>query len=236
MNEHRGGARFHPFAAVFGIANVDDAYAVQREYVRLHMQSRGTGAAGYKIGLTSKRMQEMCGIDSPIAGVVLDDRVHGSGARLSVSAYGRIGLEFEIAVRIGRDLLLDEHAAEARRSRRRRRRGLPSDRNRRRPQCRLSRSRRALPDRRQFLEWRHCPWGSSRSPGPISPRSRRVVSDDGAVVDRGSGRDVLGHPFHAVAWLAGISPRREPVARRRRCHDRKPRDDKISGSAVRLSF
>ena len=67
----RSGATFHPFAAAFGIANVADAYAVQREYVRLQMQARGAGAAGYKIGLTSKRMQEMCGIDSPIAGVVL---------------------------------------------------------------------------------------------------------------------------------------------------------------------
>ena len=109
MNEHRSGARFRPFASLFGIANVDDAYAVQREYVRLQMQNRGTAVAGYKIGLTSKRMQEMCGIDSPIAGVVLGDRVHGSGASVSVSDYGRIGLEFEIAVRIGCDLLLDEH-------------------------------------------------------------------------------------------------------------------------------
>src|SRR5271169_5602397 len=89
MNGHRSGARFRPFASVFGIASVDDAYAVQREYVRLQMQNRGTDVAGYKIGLTSKRMQEMCGIDSPIAGVVLGDRVHGSGARVSVSDYGR---------------------------------------------------------------------------------------------------------------------------------------------------
>ena len=29
------------------------------------------------------------------------------------------------------------------------------------------------------------------------------MSIDGVPVDRGSGRDVLGHPFHAVAWLAG---------------------------------
>ena len=50
MNEHRSGARFHPFAAAVGIANVDDAYAVQREYVRLQMQDRGTGAAGSKSG------------------------------------------------------------------------------------------------------------------------------------------------------------------------------------------
>jgi len=25
---------------------------------------------------------------------------------------------------------------------------------------------------------------------------------DGEIIDRGFGRDVLGHPFHSVAWLA----------------------------------
>ena len=50
-------------------------------------------------------MQAMCGIDSPVAGVVLEDRVHASGARLKTSAYGRVGVEFEIAVRLGKDLV-----------------------------------------------------------------------------------------------------------------------------------
>ena len=104
VNEHQSGARFQPFATAFGMAGVDDAYAVQREYVRLQMQARAVGAAGHKIGLTTKRMQEMCGIDSPIAGVILKDRVHQSGAVLSASSYGRVGLEFEIAVRLARDL------------------------------------------------------------------------------------------------------------------------------------
>ena len=105
MREHAGGAIFQPFAAASEIATADDAYAVQREYVRLLVQSRGTKAAGYKIGLTTPRMQAMCGIDSPVAGVVLQDRVHASGARIKTSAYGRVGLEFEIAVRLGKDLI-----------------------------------------------------------------------------------------------------------------------------------
>ena len=49
---------------------------------------RGAAAVGYKIGLTTRRMQEMCGIDSPIAGVVLADRVYASGACLSVQHTG----------------------------------------------------------------------------------------------------------------------------------------------------
>ena len=30
----------------------------------------------------------------------------------------------------------------------------------------------------------------------------QIVSVDGKAIDRGAGRDVLGHPFHPVAWLA----------------------------------
>ncbi len=105
MREHADGTAFQPFAAARGITTAGDAYAVQREYVRLLRQSRRTAAAGYKIGLTTPRMQAMCGIDSPVAGVVLQERVHASGTRISTSAYGALGLEFEIAVRLGHDLV-----------------------------------------------------------------------------------------------------------------------------------
>ena len=209
---------------------------MQREYVRLQMQDRGTGAAGYKIGLTSKRMQEMCGIDSPIAGVVLDDRVHGSGASLSAAAYGRIGLEFEIAVRIGRDLVarrapltLEEVAAAV----------------------------DAVCPAIEIVDDRNADYGGLDAlsliadnswnagivlgrfvpPWPDLAAIEGVVSIDGAPADRGSGRDVLGHPFHAVAWLAGhLAEPGTRIARRRRRYDRKLGDDKISGSAVGLSF
>jgi 2-keto-4-pentenoate hydratase len=202
MNEHRTGARFRPFASVFGIANVDDAYAVQREYVRLQMQNRATGVAGYKIGLTSKRMQEMCGIDSPIAGVVLEHRVHGSGASVSVSDYERIGLEFEIAVRIGRDLLLDEHQLTLEE---------------------VAAAVDAVCPAIEIVDDRNADYGGLDALSLIADNSwnagivlgefvqrwpdlaaiEGVVSIDGVPVDRGSGRDVLGHPIHAVAWLAG---------------------------------
>src|ERR1700723_165980 len=105
MRDHSEGVTYKPFAAAHGITTAKDAYAVQREYVRLLLQSHGTKAAGYKIGLTTPRMQAMCGIDSPVAGVVLEDRVHASGALIKTLAYGRAGLEFEIAVRLGKDLV-----------------------------------------------------------------------------------------------------------------------------------
>jgi 2-keto-4-pentenoate hydratase len=201
MHEHRNGVKFQPFASAFGIANVENAYAVQREYVRMQMQTRGAEAAGYKIGLTTKRMQEMCGIDSPIAGIVLQDRVHASGASLGASAYGRVGLEFEIAVRLGRDLAPSGRAPTL---------------------AEVAGAIDAVCPAVEIIDDRHADYtnldvlsviadnswnagivlGGFAHAWPDPATLEAVVSMDGKAVDRGSGRDVLGHPFHAVAWLA----------------------------------
>ncbi len=200
MREHAEGVTYKPFAAAFGIGSVDHAYAVQREYVRLQTQGRTTVAAGYKIGLTSKRMQEMCGIDSPIAGVALRDRVHASGANLRAAAYGRMGLEFEIAVRLKRDLVsagqpptLSEVAAAVD--------GVC-------PAVEIIDDRGADYRTLDALSliadngWNGgIVVGTFAKSWPDLAQIEGVVSVDGDVIDRGFGRDVLGHPFHAVAWL-----------------------------------
>ncbi len=207
VNEHRTGTRFQPFATAFGIVDVEDAYAVQREYVRLEMQARGVGIAGHKIGLTTKRMQEMCGIDSPIAGVVLKDRVHQSGASVSASAYGRAGLEFEIAVRLARDLVPAGRVLG------------PAE---------VAEAVDAVCPAFEIIDDRHADYGNLEilsliadnawnagivlgdfvRPWPDLAAIEGIVSADGKVVDRGFGRDVLGHPFHSVAWLAAHLARR----------------------------
>ncbi len=201
VGAHADGAPFVPFAAAFGIANVADAYAVQRAFVRRQMQARRAGAAGYKIGLTSKRMQEMCGIDSPIAGVVLADRVHASGAILAAPSYGRLGLEFEIAVRLKRDLApqsarsLAEVAAAV---------------DAVCPAIEIIDDRRADYRALDVLSViADNSWNAGIVLGEFVPAWRDLataegeVSVDGHALDRGSGGDVLGHPFHPVAWLAG---------------------------------
>ena len=197
----RGGVKFLPFAAASGIGSIDDAYAVQHELVRLENQRHGADIAGYKIGLTVKRMQEMCGIDSPIAGVVFQDRVHKSGARLRASAYGRLGLEFEIAVRMARDLEPNGRAPEL---------------------VDVAEAVDAICPAFEIIDDRHADYGNLEilsliadnawnagivlgdfvRPWPDLAAIEGIVSADGKVVDRGFGRDVLGHPFHSVAWLA----------------------------------
>jgi 2-keto-4-pentenoate hydratase len=201
IEEHRSGATFRCFAASRGIAGPAQAYAVQREYVRLQMAARGVGAVGYKVGLTSKRMQAMCGIDSPVAGVVLRDRVHSSGASVSASAYGRIGLEFEIAVRLGRDLRPDGRPITV---------------------VEVAAAADAVGPAIEIVDDRHADYGTLEALSLIADNSwnagivlgafarswpdlesvEGVVAMDGEIIDRGFGRDVLGHPFHSVAWLA----------------------------------
>jgi len=55
--------------------------------VALLRSEHGDGV-GYKVGLTSAPMQAFCGIDHPIAGVVLAGRVHRSGATMRRSDFG----------------------------------------------------------------------------------------------------------------------------------------------------
>lgn len=63
--------------------------------------SQPAHAAGYKIGLTTPRMQAMCGIAEPIAGVVYAGRLHASASVIDIAPFVRLGVESEIAVQIG---------------------------------------------------------------------------------------------------------------------------------------
>jgi 2-keto-4-pentenoate hydratase len=86
-------------------ADLDEAYRVRAEFEAIEMQ-RGRGAvAGYKIGLTTPVMQKLCGVDEPCYGAIFASEVHHSRAELATSGYCRLGIETEIAVRLGEDLL-----------------------------------------------------------------------------------------------------------------------------------
>ena len=90
------------FTSIFDDDEAPDvalAYEVQDRYVAGLLASGGK-AAGYKVGLTTKRMQQMCGVDEPICGVVLDSRILRSPARVAAADHVRLGLESEMAVRI----------------------------------------------------------------------------------------------------------------------------------------
>jgi 2-keto-4-pentenoate hydratase len=75
------------------------AYEVQDRFVA-ELSRSGAQAAGYKVGLTTTRMQQMCGVNEPISGVVLGPRVLRSPASVKPADHVRLGLESEMAVRI----------------------------------------------------------------------------------------------------------------------------------------
>src|ERR1700738_688362 len=95
LAQHKADLTFKPLGPPDGPATISDAYDIQERYVALLRDKHGD-AVGYKVGLTSAAMQAFCGIDHPIAGVVLSTRVVQSGATVRRSDFGRLGLEFEI--------------------------------------------------------------------------------------------------------------------------------------------
>jgi len=105
-----------PYEALSGdlaLENADDAYAVQLALQQRFIERR-KAIAGRKIALSSKAMQEMCGIDSPVAAAFFTGDVHQSGAKVSLTDFQHLGLEFELALELKADVppQAEPHSAE----------------------------------------------------------------------------------------------------------------------------
>lgn len=197
LGEHKLGTRFKTLDPGYGLASIADAYDIQDRYVELLRAEHGE-PVGYKVGLTSQTMQTFCGIDHPIAGVVLGKRRHRTPATVRRGDFGRLGLEFEIAVRIKSDMpaTLQTPAAVA-------------------PHVDGICAAVEIVDDRAAdygqLDVRSLVSDNSWNAGivlsdfatkwPDLEGMRGTASKDGAPVGEGFGRDVLGHPFNSVAWL-----------------------------------
>ena len=199
LREHKTNDRFRSTEPA--IATLDDAYKVQAEFVELIMRDRSASRAGYKIGLTSTRMQVMCGIDQPIAGVILADSIHQTRSSLRLSNFGHLGVEVEIAVRLGQDL--DPRDG-------------PFD------MAKVRRAVDAVCPAIELIDDRHADYGTLDvkalvadnawsaglvvgefcSAWPDLSFAIGMVSSNNDLVDKGSGGDVLGHPFNPLVWLA----------------------------------
>jgi 2-keto-4-pentenoate hydratase len=198
LAEHRTGVPFKCFLRQ--AASISDAYDVQDRYVALLRAEQGE-AIGYKVGLTSKTMQTFCGIDHPIGGVVLAKRLHRSGAHIRRAEYGRLGLEFEVAVRIKSDVPASS---------------VPLAPAAIRPHIEgVGAAIEVVDDRAadySKLDVRSLVADNSWNAGIVVSNFASVWPDlevvagkatkDGAPIGEGHGRDILGHPFNSVAWLA----------------------------------
>jgi len=186
------------------IAPQDEAegYRVQRAVHDLMLPQTGA-LVGYKIGCTSKVMQEYLNIVHPCGGGVFARGVHESGARLRAGDYVRVGVECEIAVRIGRELLPSEEPFTA--------------------EWVMEAIETYLPAI-EIVDDRYEQWESLGAPTLVAddffaagcvlgaPVARTAAPDllgvtgraliNGTEAGRGTGADVLGHPHEALAWLA----------------------------------
>lgn len=200
LAEHKARERFQTLGPPHAPATIPDAYDIQEKYVALLRSAHG-GAVGYKVGLTSATMQAFCGIDHPIAGVVLERRVFGSGATVRRSDFGRLGLEFEIAVRIKSDVPVTD---------------MPWTTETIAPHIDGVCAAIEIVDDRGAdyvaLDVRSLVADNSWNAGivlsefaPTWPDLESVLgraTKDHVAIGEGHGRDILGHPFNSVAWLA----------------------------------
>ena len=97
---HRVGAPFCSLSHELG-NDLNTAYAAQEHLVARRQRAGRDDIVGWKVGLTSARMQLMVGLSHPVAGAILRTGKHESGATLESRQYVHIGLEAELAVWLG---------------------------------------------------------------------------------------------------------------------------------------
>jgi 2-keto-4-pentenoate hydratase len=175
-------------------------YAIQR---RLAERLGAVPPLGFKIGATTQQMQEYLGLSGPAAGFVPRESLQPDGATLRFADFLNVGVECEVGVRLGRDLppgpCTREQAADAVAE------VHPAIEvvEKRYPADLATLGTPTLIADQVFhaaalmgapvSDWRALDLGAARG-------ELRV---NGTAKASGHGRDLLGHPFEALAWLAG---------------------------------
>lgn len=83
--------------------DMDDAYAVQKALLERHFAA-GRRQIGWKIGLTSKAMQNALNIDTPDSGVLLNNMLLADGGQVPAGRFIQPRIEAEIAFVMKSDL------------------------------------------------------------------------------------------------------------------------------------
>jgi 2-keto-4-pentenoate hydratase len=201
---HRSRATFGPLPADLAPRDAGEAYAIQSEFVGMRAADRGQ-VTGYKIALTTTAMRNMVGLDDSIAGDMLEKTIQRGNATVKAADYGRLIVEFEIGFELAEDLPAI---------------GAPYDREKvaravaaAMPAFELADDRNAdyakLPGSALMLIADNA-WSEGAVLGaPVRDwrgidlaALQGVATINGAVAGSGYGRDVMGHPLDALAWLA----------------------------------
>jgi 2-keto-4-pentenoate hydratase len=202
---HRARQRFERLRGALAPASMAEAYEIQDEVHRLFREAGWGELAGHKIALTSKPIQELCGVDQPAGGAIFGSTVHRSPATIRVADFMHLGLEFELGVRLGRDL----PAA-----------GAPYDRDA------VAAHVAACMPAFELIEDRGADYGDLDAASILTDkcwcggvvlgpevadwhdldltRAEVQLLWNGEVVDQGVTGAAMGHPFEGLAWLANL--------------------------------
>jgi len=210
IEAHRERQPFGPIPERTRPRSIEEAYATQEAFQKLRAETHGA-IAGCKIAATTQVMQQMLGVHEPLAGALFARTTHQSPATVRGSDYARLGVECEIAVRLGADL-------PARRS--------PYSREE------VGAAVAAVMPAFELVDDRHADyaqlaaqlfsliadnvWNAGIVLGvPVTDwRNLDLAAAHGtmrindAVVGEGHGRDVMGHPLEALTWLVNMLAKR----------------------------
>ena len=100
---HRTRAPYQNLPEDIAPSSISEAYAAQEALRELWTPALGP-IRGLKIATTTKVMQQLMGIDHPCGGMIYEQRIHQSPARLQHSDFINLMIECELAVRLGADL------------------------------------------------------------------------------------------------------------------------------------
>jgi 2-keto-4-pentenoate hydratase len=230
LEEHAELRRFSGLPSVCAPASTDEAYAMQDAFVALKASRHGR-PVGWKIALTTPKMQQLVGLSTSIAGALHEGQVVKAPARISAAGYARLIVEFEIAAEMGADL--------------------PA---RKGPYCAadVSPAIAALMPAFELADDRNADYSTLAAHGlnmiadnawnegavlgePVRnwqhvdlPALRGVALINGEVVGEGSGADAMGSPLNVVAWIANNLAARGKALRKG--------DIVITGSLVTSKF
>ncbi len=203
--EHRGRKPFSRLQGASRPATMEAGYRVQ-DLLNERFAEAGRGPiAGYKIGLTSEKICQMCNAHEPISGVIYQSTVHRSPAALNLADFMHLGLEFELAVEMARDVPPDSGPLDAESVRDYIAACMPA--------FELIDDRNAdFGDLDALSIMTDNSWcgGIVLGEARVDWRQLNLKTNpvamylNGEFVENGVTGDAMGHPFESVAWVAGL--------------------------------
>ena len=181
--------------------DIAGGYALQAAVHDYLKDETGAALAGWKIGATTASMQEYLGVEGPAYGRVMTSNVHENGVSLAATGFCNPGIECEIGMRLDSDSGLAPYTSDT----------IGDIVGSIFPAIEIVENRygdflaRGTPTliADDFFH-KACVLGDEisdwRSIDLASVAGRTLI--DGTEEGSGTGAEVMGHPFEALAWLA----------------------------------